>query len=122
MFLIHPNRRILSTSNVPPQRRDWWAGQLHKMGSLSRIPAELVDHTVELMDDGCFPVSRKKAVEMRRKLMDKHRREDEDKTDSMMDVSLRTMDHGHPLPILLRLALQTLVSFVLQERLCYGSP
>ncbi|SPO03682.1 uncharacterized protein DNG_06365 [Cephalotrichum gorgonifer] len=69
MFLIDPARRVLSTSNVPPQRRDWWAEELRANDVLERrLPAELVDHTIGLVDD--FPISWETAVEMREKLMD----------------------------------------------------
>jgi hypothetical protein len=28
LFLVDPNLRIISTANVPPQRKDWWADEL----------------------------------------------------------------------------------------------
>ena len=67
MFLVDPERRVLSTSNVPPQRKDWWAEELHREQALRGLPVELVEHTVSFVDE--FPMSWERAVEMREKLM-----------------------------------------------------
>ena len=48
LWLVDPNRRIISTANVPPQQRNWWLEGI--LGStpeqcraaLSRLPAEIV--------------------------------------------------------------------------------
>lgn len=85
MFLVDPERRILSSSNVPPQRRDWWAEELHREGALRGLPAELVDHTIELVDD--FPVSWERAIEMREKLMKERGLGNVAVTEEMMSVS-----------------------------------
>ena len=85
------------------------------------LPAELVDHTVELMDEKSFPVSWEEAVKMRKKLMDKHRCENEEKTDDMMEVSLRPVSMVIPPPSS-RDWLSNLAFLFLQEMLCYGSP
>lgn len=85
MFLIDPARRVLSTSNVPPQRKDWWAEELHKGGVLREFPAELAQHTVDLVDE--FPISFEKAVEMRETLMDERSHGNSEITEKMMDVS-----------------------------------
>lgn len=65
-FLINPQQRILSTSEVPPQRMDW----ISKDGILSevdmRLPAELVEQVKEHMD---WPMSLEVAKEHRLKLM-----------------------------------------------------
>lgn len=85
MFLVDPQRRVLSTSNVPPQRRDWWGEELHREGSLRELPAELVQHTVGLVDD--FPVSWEKAVEMREKLIKERGLGNDAVTEQMYAVS-----------------------------------
>ncbi|KAK1752853.1 hypothetical protein QBC47DRAFT_348022 [Echria macrotheca] len=68
MFLIDPYRPILSSAHVPPQRRDWWADEVRRQGGLDRLPAELFDLTVNMVDD--FPISWQQAVEFRERLMD----------------------------------------------------
>jgi Protein of unknown function (DUF4246) len=67
MFLVDPNKPILSTANVPPQRRDWWAEKLRNDGVLPELPDELFDHVVAVVPD--FPISWAQAVEIRENLM-----------------------------------------------------
>jgi hypothetical protein len=67
MFLVDPHIKILSTANVPPQRRDWWAAEVRKVGPFAKLPAELFDHIIEDVDD--FPISWERACEAREELM-----------------------------------------------------
>ncbi|EMC96217.1 hypothetical protein BAUCODRAFT_467102 [Baudoinia panamericana UAMH 10762] len=67
MFLVDPHIKILSTANVPPQRRDWWAEEVRKIEPLASLPVELFDRIVNVVDD--FPVSWEKACETREALM-----------------------------------------------------
>jgi hypothetical protein len=67
MFLVNPHRPILSSAHVPPQRRDWWADEVRRQGALSALPNEIVDMTINMVDD--FPISWEKAVELREQLM-----------------------------------------------------
>ncbi|KAL4929764.1 DUF4246 domain-containing protein [Aspergillus undulatus] len=70
LFLIDPNRRIISTANVPPQREDWcqeWKGAMK--GVLSkRLPVELQNmvHT----DIEFKPMTMEEAKAHRLELMD----------------------------------------------------
>ena len=52
MFMVHlidPNRRIMSTSMVPCQRRDWWARDIRqKVPAMRRLPVEIFDHIVDV--------------------------------------------------------------------------
>ncbi|KAL8992781.1 MAG: hypothetical protein Q9169_006840 [Polycauliona sp. 2 TL-2023] len=67
VHLIDPNRRIMSTSMVPCQRRDWWAHEIHqKSPVLRRLPRELFDRIIEMVDD--FPISATKAEELRKEM------------------------------------------------------
>ncbi|SPO01965.1 uncharacterized protein DNG_04638 [Cephalotrichum gorgonifer] len=91
MFLVDPGRRLLSTSNVPPQRRDWWAEELRNQGILGALPAELADHTVDLVDE--FPISWEKAVEMREKLMGERSIANENLTARMLEESFSFCEH-----------------------------
>lgn len=67
MFLIDPHIPILSTANVPPQRRDWWAEEVRKMDRFAALPKEIFDMIIEAVDD--FPLSWETAVEVRERLM-----------------------------------------------------
>ncbi|KAJ8073725.1 hypothetical protein AAF712_003212 [Marasmius tenuissimus] len=71
LFLVDPNIRTLSTANIPPQQRDWWAevvGQ-DKSTRLGKLPAELMDHVVEMTDE--WPISLEEAKKVREDLMHK---------------------------------------------------
>lgn len=68
MFLVDPNRPILSSAVVPPQRKDWWSELVREEGGLPLLPNELYDLTIKMIDD--FPMSWEQAVEYRAKLME----------------------------------------------------
>lgn len=73
LFLVDPGIRIISTANVPPQQREWWAEEVDRqtnasgkaMGGLSR---ELKDKIFEDVDD--FPISMDEAKSLRLELME----------------------------------------------------
>ncbi|KAI0440696.1 hypothetical protein F4803DRAFT_459480 [Xylaria telfairii] len=67
MFLVDPHIRVLSTSVVPPQRKDWWAREIRKIGPLGALPMEIFDLIVEFVDG--FPMSWEDALETRETLM-----------------------------------------------------
>jgi hypothetical protein len=67
MFLVDPNRPILSTANIPPQQRQWWAEEVRENGALSALPNEIFNQTVRMVDD--FPLSWEQALDIREKLM-----------------------------------------------------
>ncbi|CAK7225274.1 hypothetical protein SBRCBS47491_005831 [Sporothrix bragantina] len=68
MFLVDPHRRVLSSANVPPQRKDWWSEHVHETPTaLSRLPNELFSHVIDLVDS--FPMSWDQAVAIRADLM-----------------------------------------------------
>lgn len=69
MFLVDPHFRILSSANVPPQRKDWWSEHVHNTNALSRLPTELFTQVIDMVDD--FPMSWEQALEVREKLMEK---------------------------------------------------
>ncbi|KAH8596102.1 hypothetical protein B0O99DRAFT_686151 [Bisporella sp. PMI_857] len=68
MFLVDPHVRVISTGNVPPQRRDWWAEEVRKVTHFEKLPQEVFDKIIEVVDD--FPISWESAVEIRQSLMD----------------------------------------------------
>lgn len=67
MFLIDPHRRILSSANVPPQRKDWWSESVHDTPALNRLPNELFSQVIDMVDS--FPLSWESAVAIRADLM-----------------------------------------------------
>ncbi|KAL0581042.1 hypothetical protein V5O48_000935 [Marasmius crinis-equi] len=73
MFLVDPYIRTLSTANVPPQQRDWWAEVVRKDSStrLGNLPAELMDRVVQMTDE--WPISLEEAKKVREDLMAKRR-------------------------------------------------
>lgn len=91
MFLIDPNRPVLSTCNVPPQRRDWWADEVRRQNALDKLPAELFDHTVGLVDD--FPISWEKALEYREKLMEERSNMNDKVTDEIISEAFSFCEH-----------------------------
>ncbi|KAG9905034.1 hypothetical protein KCV05_g5609, partial [Aureobasidium melanogenum] len=72
LFLVDPHVRILSTSKVPPQRKDWWQSELHKqrehIHKLKTLPTELMEQVFEDVTD--FPISTDEAKDVREALME----------------------------------------------------
>jgi len=68
MFLVDPNRPILSSAVVPPQQKDWWADLIREEGGLALLHKDLYDSMMNSIDD--FPLSWEQAVEYRAKLME----------------------------------------------------
>ena len=58
LHLIDPNRRSMSTSMVPCQRRDWWAEAVrHSCPVLWRLPREIYDRIITLVDgESSYPI------------------------------------------------------------------
>jgi Protein of unknown function (DUF4246) len=69
IFLVDPNLHIISTSSVPPQRRDWWSDKVgaHDMGGLS---FDLRDRVVDMLD---FSISMESAKTLRLELMEERK-------------------------------------------------
>ncbi|KAJ4300973.1 hypothetical protein N0V90_003062 [Kalmusia sp. IMI 367209] len=86
MFLVAPQDPILSTANIPPQRRDWWMRELAAPGTrLGDLPKELLDMVGEQVEG--FPISLEEAREIRVKLMAERSRMDEN-AQSWMEASI----------------------------------
>jgi len=68
LFLVDPHIRIISTANVPPQQRHWWAEEVSKTGALASLSAELREHVISEVDD--FPIGMAEAKEFRLQLME----------------------------------------------------
>ncbi|KAK5715592.1 hypothetical protein LTR15_010237 [Elasticomyces elasticus] len=67
MFLVDPHIKVISTANVPPQRRDWWAAEVRHIEPFASLPVELFDQIIDVVDD--FPISWEEACETREALM-----------------------------------------------------
>lgn len=88
MFLVDPNRRVLSSANVPPQRKDWWSEHVHDTPALSRLPAELFTQVIDMVDS--FPLSWENAVAIRADLMKERSAFTEQQESEINEVSFPT--------------------------------
>lgn len=76
LFLVAPTIPIISTANVPPQQRDWWARQVKLDESrVGQLPAELVDIIAMNVKD--FPIGLDDAKTLREELISERRRMNE---------------------------------------------
>ncbi|KAK5655115.1 hypothetical protein OQA88_6014 [Cercophora sp. LCS_1] len=91
MFLIDPNRPILSSAVVPPQRKDWWSDLVREEGVLATLPNELYDLTVKMIDD--FPLSWEQAVDYRAKLMEERSNKQEKFSEYMEGQTFSFCEH-----------------------------
>ena len=68
LFLVDPTIKVISTANVPCQRKDWWKEEVQSIPSaLDRLPVELQDEIFERVKG--FPISLEDAKEKRLLLM-----------------------------------------------------
>ena len=86
LHLIDPNRRIISTSRVPPQRRDWWAQIIRRQNVLLwRLPKEVWAMIVDKVEG--FPIGMDEAEQMRKEFV-KERTEFQEKHTKAMEAYL----------------------------------
>jgi hypothetical protein len=72
LFLVDPYIRILSTANIPPQQRGWWAEGVRKQDKGTRLeglPLELMNAVIDEIDDNDWPISMEGAKKVREDLM-----------------------------------------------------
>ncbi|KIW04027.1 uncharacterized protein PV09_04850 [Verruconis gallopava] len=67
MFLVDPHIPVLSTANVPPQQKDWWAQEVKKVAPFSSLPQEIFDNIIDMVEG--FPLGYDEQCEIRDKLM-----------------------------------------------------
>ena len=66
--LLDPNKRNMSTSLVPCQRRDWWAEEVRRRClSFRRLPVELWERIVEMVDS--WPIGMEEGERIRQDLL-----------------------------------------------------
>jgi hypothetical protein len=72
LFLVDPNIKIISTANIPCQRRDWWADAiLSETEAFARLPKELRDKVVDDVEE--FPIDMEQAKKLREELMEERK-------------------------------------------------
>jgi hypothetical protein len=67
LFLVDPYVRVISTANVPCQRRDWWSREINDINALPGVPSNLQELIVGNVEE--FPISMEEAKELRKELM-----------------------------------------------------
>ncbi|RYO87169.1 hypothetical protein DL766_009449 [Monosporascus sp. MC13-8B] len=88
MFLVDPHVRVISTANVPPQRRDWWAEELRRtVPRLAALPPEIFDRVISEVEE---PWGFEEARRIRRGLMDRRGAMNDEVNNYMMEL-LRTL-------------------------------
>lgn len=70
LFLVDPNIKIVSSANVPCQRKDWWVEEIGG-GFDTVLPRELGDLVFGAVED--FPMGMEEAKEIRLKLMEERK-------------------------------------------------
>ena len=84
LHLIDPNRRIISTARVPPQRRDWWAEEVRgKNAVLWRLPKKIWAQIVDAVDG--HPLSRQESLKLRDEFVEERAEFQRKHTKAMMD-------------------------------------
>ena len=84
LYLVDPNRRMMSTAMVPPQRRDWWAREVRVDNArFWRLPREVWDKIVEMVDG--YPIGTEEGEEMRQEFKAESERAREKHTRAMMN-------------------------------------
>ncbi|KAF2108294.1 hypothetical protein BDV96DRAFT_616369 [Lophiotrema nucula] len=91
MFLIDPHIPVLSTANVPPQRKDWWAEEVRKVGRFAEIPEEVFEMIIDAVEG--FPISWDEACEIREKLMGERGAAEDDLNDKMESDTFYFCEH-----------------------------
>lgn len=92
LFLVAPDIPIISTANVPPQRRDWWLREVKARESrISRLPSEIIDLISEQVDD--FPIGLAEAKKLREELMTERGMMDKNTEKHMLDYNFSFCEH-----------------------------
>ncbi|RVD89466.1 uncharacterized protein DFL_000473 [Arthrobotrys flagrans] len=93
VFLVDPHTRVISTANVPPQRKDWWEEVLNADSGkrLNRLPQELRDMIVDSVDD--FPIDMEAAKKLRVDLMEERKTYVEDQNRELEENIFSLCEH-----------------------------
>lgn len=92
LFLVAPDTPILSTSNVPPQQRDWWRRELVTGATrLGELPAEVMDMIADEVED--FPIGMEEAKRIREQLMAERTQLDDEVDNSVRSCQFNFCEH-----------------------------
>lgn len=84
LHLLDPNRRNMSTSLVPCQRRDWWAEEVRRRClRLRQLPIELWQRIVDMVDG--WPVGREEGERIREEFLEERSKFRERHTKAMVE-------------------------------------
>ena len=91
LFLVNPEIRVLSTSDVPPQQEEWAMGEVKKAPEMEKLPAELFEIIAEYAKGGL--ISRETAREHRVKLMEERSRFVRKNNEEVFDMEFSMCEH-----------------------------
>ncbi|RYP40265.1 hypothetical protein DL767_001808 [Monosporascus sp. MG133] len=92
MFLVDPHVRVISTANVPPQRRDWWAEELRRsVPRLAALPSEIFYKIISEVEE---PWGLEEARRIRQDLMDRRGAMNDEINDNMMENGHNAFNPG----------------------------
>lgn len=91
LHLIDPNRRIISTSRVPPQQREWWSQEVRQRSPvLWRLPNEIWTKIVSEVDG--LPLTDEEAELTRSEFLQERAEYQRKHTEAMMDYGEWDLD------------------------------
>ena len=86
LHLLDPNRRNMSTSLVPCQRRDWWAEEVRRTClRFRRLPGELWERIVEMVDG--WPIGMEEGERIREDFLAERSKFREKHTEAMVEYA-----------------------------------
>ncbi|EDN02208.1 predicted protein [Histoplasma mississippiense (nom. inval.)] len=91
LFLVDPNIRIISSANVPCQRRDWWEEQVPWEHVTGRLPPELSGEVLSHLDD--YLMSMEDAAALRLELMGERKAIVEEQREAMEYLEFSLCEH-----------------------------
>jgi hypothetical protein len=92
LFLVAPTIPVISTANVPPQQREWWAREVKLSESrIAQLPAELVEMIANGIKE--FPIGLDEAKIIRGELMAERGRMSEAAEDTIYDQEFSFCEH-----------------------------
>lgn len=71
LSLVDPHYRVCSTRNVPPQRHDWWAGEVCDTLSSQGKPREVANFIIDKTSD--WPIGMDEAKQAREQWTKEHK-------------------------------------------------
>ncbi|KAF4337351.1 hypothetical protein FBEOM_8735 [Fusarium beomiforme] len=90
LFLVDPSIPIISTANVPPQQRHWWAEGLLKNDRFNNLPPELTRMVVDALD---FPIDLEDAKKIREELMAERTRQQDNLNSELKRTEWNFCEH-----------------------------